>query len=90
MKDYVPSTWIGLVSIKMEHYRGRAHYHVAESLLCQHLESELDNNKVGLSQRAIEMLTYLHKPAVNNVTTIDVTVPTNRKERMCLGEFRIK
>ncbi|XP_076067247.1 GTP-Rho-binding protein rhophilin isoform X2 [Oratosquilla oratoria] len=75
VKDYVPSSWNGLVSIKEEHYRGRSHYRVAEALLT--FEGELP-------KYILEMLQYLHLPPVTN-TTIDVGIPTSREERTLLG-----
>lgn len=88
MKGYVPPSWITLVHVKVEHYKGRAHFLVAEALLPSLPENEgeerIPENELGLSHRAREILMFLHLPITSN-TTIKITVPTTRKERTLLG-----
>ncbi|RXG73688.1 Rhophilin-2-B [Armadillidium vulgare] len=88
VKGYVPPSWITLVHVKVEHYKGRAHFLVAEALLPSLPENEgeerIPENELSLSHRAREILMFLHLPITSN-TTIKVTVPTTRKERTLLG-----
>ena len=83
VKDYVPLSWVSLIRIKAEHYRGKSHYYVAEALLPATLAADKKED-LGLSHRAREILMYLHTPTNSN-TTIKITLPTNRKERTSLG-----
>lgn len=81
VRDYVPASWLALVRIKVEYYRGQAHYSVAEALLAPlTVGHEYDR----LTEKAREILQYLHLPATSNIT-VEVTVPTSRRERILLG-----
>ncbi|CAL4069714.1 unnamed protein product [Meganyctiphanes norvegica] len=81
VKDYVPASWLALVRIKIEYYRGMAHFSVAEALLAPLTEGQ----ELGrLSDKAREILQYLHLPPTSNIT-VEVTVPNTRRERILLG-----
>lgn len=81
VRDYVPASWLALVRIKVEYYRGQAHYSVAEGLLAPlTVGQEFDR----LTEKAREILQYLHLPPTSNIT-VEVTVPHTRRERILLG-----
>ncbi|ROT83989.1 putative rhophilin-2 isoform X1 [Penaeus vannamei] len=82
VKGYVPASWISLVHIKADYYRACSHYHIAEALLtlpCSIKEEE------HIGMRVREALQYFHLQPSNNTTTIDITVPSCRRERTILG-----
>lgn len=85
VKGYVPASWISLVHIKADYYRACSHYHISEALLtlpCSIKEEE------HIGMRVREALQYFHLPPSNNTTTIDITVPSCRRERTILGMRR--
>ena len=91
VRDYVPASWVTLLNIKSIYYKGRAHQHVSESLLwfMGDNNKEVKDEDLGLSNRALEILQYLHKlpdRGNDNETFIEFTMPTNAKERTYLGK----
>uniref|UniRef100_A0A6A7FWI3 Rhophilin-2-like isoform X1 n=1 Tax=Hirondellea gigas TaxID=1518452 RepID=A0A6A7FWI3_9CRUS len=98
VRDYVPASWVTLVQIKSLYYVGKAHQHVSEALLWYtedattkeemiKLGSMEEEESLGLSNRALEILQYLHKaPEEGEIDTmIDFSMPTNAKDRTYLG-----
>nr|XP_045616820.1 uncharacterized protein LOC123769625 [Procambarus clarkii] len=81
VKDYVPASWISMVHIKAEYYRGRAHYRMAEALLTLPID---ERDQEQLSIRVQNALQFVHLPPVSN-TTLEISVPTNHQERTLLG-----
>ncbi|KAF2366268.1 BRO1 domain [Trinorchestia longiramus] len=89
VRDYVPASWITLVQIKSLYYGGRAHQHVAEALLCFTGDpTQAKEDDTGLSNRAQEILQYLHKTPEEDEPDklfLEFTMPSNAKERTYLG-----
>ncbi|XP_066946603.1 rhophilin-2-B-like [Macrobrachium rosenbergii] len=82
VKDYVPASWISMIHIKADYYRGCAHYHVAEALLTLPINLK---DEGALDMRVQAALQYVHQQPQNTSTTLDITVPVNRRERTLLG-----
>ena len=98
VRDYVPNSWVTLLTIKSLYYKGRAHQHVAEALLwftedtsTETLKNGLREDDLGLSGRALEILQYLHQTPDKSQsdTIIDFTMPRSAKERTYLGASAI-
>lgn len=98
VRDYVPGSWVTLVHIKSLYYKGKAHQHVAESLLWFGADTSVskednlrDDDDLGLSNRSLEVLQYLHKTPEegDSDTILEFTMPTTAKEKTYLGKIPI-
>lgn len=79
VKDYLPYSWISLLSVKAEHYRAIAHYYVACGLL---------DHKGELNDVHKRTLEYLHVQDQDTVC-IDIRVPRTADERIQLGKAHL-
>lgn len=81
VKDYVPYSWISLTLVKSEHYRAMAHHYVAVGFL---------DHTGDLSDKAQEIVEFLHIQGDSNMPCIDIRMPQNAEERRQLGKAHLR
>ena len=77
VRDYVPESWVSLVSVKREHYLAISHRHCSAGLLSRPI-SEFQPETKSTLERIQENETK---------TQIDCIVPKNDNERQLLGKY---
>lgn len=84
VKEYVPYTWVSLVTVKREHYRALANYYVAIALL--------DNRHEELQQKSRETLQFIHdiRPEKAGTRTARPQLPDTEDQRLALGKAHLK
>ncbi|XP_014206839.1 rhophilin-2 isoform X2 [Copidosoma floridanum] len=80
VRDYVPESWISLVSVKREHYLAVSHRHVAAGLLDHPMSDFRPETRVILEriQRS------------DSKTQLEVMVPKSESERQLLGRAHVR
>ena len=77
MRDYVPESWISLISVKREHYLAVSHRHCSSGLLDRPI-SEFRSETKSTLERIQE---------TEAKSQIEGSVPKNDNERQLLGKF---
>lgn len=75
VRDYVPESWISLVSVKREHYLAVSHRHCAAGLLDYPMGEFRPETRIILER--IQQ--------TDPKTRVDITVPKNDNDRQLLG-----
>ncbi|XP_015435444.1 PREDICTED: rhophilin-2 isoform X1 [Dufourea novaeangliae] len=80
VRDYVPETWISLISVKREHHLALAHKHLAIGLF---------DRPIG-EWRAETKLALEHVQKSDGKTQLDASVPRDENERKVLGKAHLR
>ena len=80
VRDYVPESWISLVSVKREHYLALSHRHCAAGLLDHPISDFRPETRVGLERIQVN----------DSKTQLDFTVPKTESDRQLLGKGYIE
>ncbi|XP_022644990.1 rhophilin-1-like isoform X2 [Varroa jacobsoni] len=80
IKDYLPYSWVSLLSVKAEHYRALAHFYVACGLL---------EHKGELTEAHRRTIEYVHVTDQDDTSRIDIRVPRASDERVQLAKAHL-
>ncbi|XP_043528415.1 rhophilin-2 isoform X1 [Frieseomelitta varia] len=80
VRDYVPETWISLISVKREHHLALAHKHLALGLF----------DRPVTEWRAETKLALEHVQRSDGKTQLDVIVPRDDNERKLLAKAHLR
>lgn len=78
--DYVPYSWISLISVKREFYCAMAHYHVAKGIL--------HKDATKMSNTTKDILQFIHMESAS--TQINISNPMDDSERRLLGRTHLR
>lgn len=80
VRDYVPESWISLVSVKREHYLAISHRHCAAGLLDYPMSDLRPETRIILERIQV----------TDAKTQLDITVPKSEHDRQLLGKTFFK
>ncbi|XP_029038053.2 rhophilin-2 isoform X1 [Osmia bicornis bicornis] len=80
VRDYVPETWISLISVKREHHLALAHKHLALGLFERSIAEWRPETRLALE----------HAQKSDGKTQLDVIVPRDDNERQLLGKAHFR
>lgn len=78
VKDYIPYSWMSLVSVKTEYYMALAHRHCGLALL--------NTDMKDINSRTLDTLKHMHRD-VDGKVQLDIRVPKDNEEKVLLGEY---
>ncbi|XP_008215512.1 rhophilin-2 isoform X2 [Nasonia vitripennis] len=80
VRDYVPESWISLVSVKREHYLAISHRHCAAGLLDYPMSDLRPETRIILERIQV----------TDAKTQLDITVPKSEHDRQLLGRAHVR
>lgn len=81
VKDYVPYSWMSLVSVKAEYYTALSHRHLGMALIKADLKD--------LSDPTLDTLKHMHREPDSKIQ-LDIRVPKDDEERFLLGRAHLR
>lgn len=81
VKDYIPYSWMSLISVKAEYYTALSHRHCGMALIKVDLKE--------LSDATLDTLKHMHREPDLKVQ-LDIRVPKDEEERFLLGRAHLR